>query len=116
MSLLAYKIRNARLAMDFSQAYVSKKLGISQQTYSILENDPDKLSIKRFVQLCRILNLNTTEVVEQLESEYPTDDRQEYASNAADMEREQLNYQLQSIQTSLTRLKAKLANFNIEPK
>jgi transcriptional regulator with XRE-family HTH domain len=115
MSFLANKIRNARLAMDFSQAYVSKKLGISQQTYSILENDPDKLSIMRFVQLCRILNLNSMDVVEQLEAEY-TFGGQEDSPNAAATEREQLDHQLQAIQSSLNRLKAKLAKFNIEAK
>jgi hypothetical protein len=55
------------------------------------------------------------DVVEQLEAEY-TFEGQEDSPNAAATEREQLDHQLQAIQSSLNRLKAKLAKFNIEAK
>ena len=106
---IAKNIRNARSATGFSQAYVSKKLGVSQQTYSLIENDPGKMSLQRLIQLCRILKLNAVLVVEQYEQEFLNDGKAEVADIESRL-KESLNRELLTLQISLTRLKNKIEN------
>jgi transcriptional regulator with XRE-family HTH domain len=108
---IAKNIRNARSAAGFSQAYVSKKLGVSQQTYSLIENDPGKMSLQRLIQLCRILKLNAVWVVEQYEQECLNNGKAEVADIESRL-KESLNRELLTLQISLTRIKSKIENLD----
>jgi transcriptional regulator with XRE-family HTH domain len=63
MENMSENIRNTRIALGLSQIYVAKRLGISQQTYSLLENEPQKFSLQRFFELCKIMNLNPIDLL-----------------------------------------------------
>ena len=55
LSLLIRKIRNS---LGFSQGYVSKKLKVTQQAYSHMENYPCKVSIERLTEICEVLQID----------------------------------------------------------
>jgi transcriptional regulator with XRE-family HTH domain len=50
-------IRLAREARGYSQEFIAKKLGITQQAYSQGEKNPDSMTLKRLRELSKILDV-----------------------------------------------------------
>jgi len=55
---LGDNIRIIREARGYSQDYVATKLGITQQTYSNIEKNPEKATIKRLKEVAGVLQVN----------------------------------------------------------
>jgi len=51
-------IRLIRVSKGLSQEFIAKKLNITQQAYSLMEKNPDLMTLKRLKDLCEILNVN----------------------------------------------------------
>ena len=50
-------IRLLREARRFSQKQLAEKLGITQQAYSILEKNPERMTLKRIKEIAKILQV-----------------------------------------------------------
>lgn len=50
-------IRLIRESRGYSQEFVANKLGITQQAYSLGEKNPDSMTLKRFRQLSKVLDV-----------------------------------------------------------
>lgn len=50
-------IRLIRVSKGFSQEFIAKKLNITQQAYSLMEKNPDIMTLKRLKDLCKILDV-----------------------------------------------------------
>ena len=57
------KLRLLREFRNYSQEYVAKKLGITQNAYSRVENNQTKITADRLHQLAQILSVPVTELV-----------------------------------------------------
>ena len=55
---LGDNIRIIREARGYSQDYVASKLEITQQTYSNIEKNPEKATVKRLKELAAVLQVN----------------------------------------------------------
>jgi transcriptional regulator with XRE-family HTH domain len=60
---IAYKIRRLREIKNYSQDYISQKLGVSIRAYSKIENGESKLSVDRFFEIAVILNLKPEDIL-----------------------------------------------------
>ncbi|MBM3400314.1 MAG: helix-turn-helix transcriptional regulator [Bacteroidetes bacterium] len=54
---LSEKIRSIRATRGFSQEYIAKNLHITQQSYSLCERMPEKMTVDRMRKVCAILNV-----------------------------------------------------------
>jgi transcriptional regulator with XRE-family HTH domain len=57
------KLRLLREFRNYSQDYVAKKLGITQNTYSRVENNQTRITTERLHQIAQILNVPVGELV-----------------------------------------------------
>ncbi len=55
---LGRNLRKLRELNDYSQEYMAGKLGVSQVTYSRIENNKTKLDVLRLIKIAEILNVN----------------------------------------------------------
>ncbi|MDD3743016.1 MAG: helix-turn-helix transcriptional regulator [Lentimicrobiaceae bacterium] len=55
---LGRSLRKLRELKDYSQEYMAGKLGVSQVTYSRIENDKTKLDIARLNEIAEILDVS----------------------------------------------------------
>jgi transcriptional regulator with XRE-family HTH domain len=55
---LGDNIRIIREARGYSQDYVASKLEITQQTYSNIEKNPEKATVKRLKEIAGVLQVN----------------------------------------------------------
>ena len=55
---LSKSIRKIRNSLGFSQGYVAKKLNVTQQAYSHMENAPHKVSIERLSEICTVFKID----------------------------------------------------------
>ncbi|SEM77547.1 Helix-turn-helix [Mucilaginibacter gossypiicola] len=60
---VALRIRTIRESKNFSQYYVAYKLNISQNTFSKIELGHVKLTVDRFLQIARVLDVSPTELL-----------------------------------------------------
>jgi transcriptional regulator with XRE-family HTH domain len=51
------KIRAIRLEKGYTQEYIASKLGIDPVNYGRLERGQSKLTLERFIQICKILDV-----------------------------------------------------------
>ncbi len=51
-------IKMLRESLNYSQEFVAAKLEMSQQAYSLIENNPEKTSLKNLRAIARVLNVN----------------------------------------------------------
>ena len=58
------KIRSRREAMNFTQAYVAGKLGISQNAYSKIESGQTNFTVKRLYEIMNILEANVLDFIQ----------------------------------------------------
>ena len=56
-------IRNIRNAKGYSQDFVAKKLGITQQAYATIEKKPENASLTRLRELSKILEVELTTLI-----------------------------------------------------
>ena len=56
-------IRLIRKSKDLSQEFMAKKLNITQQAYSLMEKNPDMITLKRLKDLCKILEVNLVTLI-----------------------------------------------------
>jgi transcriptional regulator with XRE-family HTH domain len=57
MQDISENIRKIRVAQGYSQEFIAKKLGVSQQTYSQLERNAEEASLRKLKELAKILNV-----------------------------------------------------------
>lgn len=55
---VGYKIKTKRLLKGYTQHYMAESLGISQKTYSNLENSRTKISLSTLEQIASILEID----------------------------------------------------------
>lgn len=60
---LASRIKILREINNYTQEYVANTLGISQNTYSLLEKGETKLTIERLEQLANLYNLDLIDMI-----------------------------------------------------
>ncbi len=60
---VALRIRTIRESKNYSQYYVAYKLNISQNTFSKIELGHVKLTVDRFLQIARVLDVSPTELL-----------------------------------------------------
>jgi len=58
--LVANNIRRVREFRNYTQDYVARKIGISQNAYSKLELGFHKLSLERLFQIAEVLEIEST--------------------------------------------------------
>lgn len=61
--MFGFIIKKLREGRDFSQEYMAANLNISQAAYSKLESDKTALSIKNLFEICRILGIKETDIL-----------------------------------------------------
>ncbi len=57
---LSLGLRMARQSNGYSQAFMAKKLNITQQAYSKIEKCPTNASLRRLIEVCDLLNFSMT--------------------------------------------------------
>ena len=57
------KIRERREKLNYTQAYVASKLGISQNAYSKIESGQTNFTVKRLYEIVRILESNVLDFI-----------------------------------------------------
>ena len=79
------KLRLLREFRNYSQDYVAKKLGITQNTYSRGENNQTRITTERLHQIAQILNVPVDELVSNeelvIQSRHSQPDNQPVALN-----------------------------------
>ena len=60
---LASRIKTLREIHNYTQEYVANTLGISQNTYSLLEKGETKLTIERLEHLANLYNLDLIDLI-----------------------------------------------------
>lgn len=61
---ITYKIRSRRETMNYTQAYVAGKLGISQNAYSKIESGQTNFTVKRLYEIVHVLESNVTDFIQ----------------------------------------------------
>lgn len=56
------RLRKVRLINGYSQEYLGLELGISTKAYSKIENGESKLTVERYLEICKLLNINPGEL------------------------------------------------------
>jgi transcriptional regulator with XRE-family HTH domain len=69
---LGEKLRKVRLQKNYTQETTADFLDISQKTYSNIENDKSKLSLKQFITLIFLWEIDMEEFVDSIvNTEFP---------------------------------------------
>ncbi len=55
---LGLKIKKVRELKGYSQEYISTQMGITQNSYSKIERGETNLSVNKLIEICRILNID----------------------------------------------------------
>jgi len=66
MNNIREKIRIARLIKGYSQNYMAVQLNIGQRAYCKIECGITKLSLKRFLTISRILEIDSSKVLNEV--------------------------------------------------
>ncbi|WP_121810276.1 helix-turn-helix domain-containing protein [Mucilaginibacter kameinonensis] len=61
--LVAARIKNIRIAKNYSQLYVAYKMKISQNTFSKIELGNVKLTLKRLIEIANVLEISPADLV-----------------------------------------------------
>jgi transcriptional regulator with XRE-family HTH domain len=78
-------IRAARQARGFSQEYIALKLGVTQQTYSNLEKNPDGTTLGRLRELAKILEVDLITLIGESSTMVQTNMNQQGGNAASSM-------------------------------
>jgi transcriptional regulator with XRE-family HTH domain len=63
MATIEEKIKNVRELKNFTQDYVAERLGITQAGYSKIESGATKISYSKIVDIAKILEIETEELL-----------------------------------------------------
>lgn len=63
MVSISHNIRKLREIKNYSQDYISKKLGLSVRAYSKIENGESKLSVGRLIEIATILDVKPEDIL-----------------------------------------------------
>lgn len=55
-------LKQARMMRDISQIEMAKRLDVHPQTYSMWEKEPNKISIGKASQICKILEVRFEDI------------------------------------------------------
>jgi transcriptional regulator with XRE-family HTH domain len=66
---VAVNIRNKREKLNYTQEYLSVKLGISQNAYSKIELGYTKITVERLFQIAEILETDLTDLINTKKAE-----------------------------------------------
>lgn len=69
--LIATKIRILRRNREYSQEYMALMLHISQNAYSRLENGKTPITLDRYYEICQILQVKPSELLDMVELPKP---------------------------------------------
>jgi transcriptional regulator with XRE-family HTH domain len=69
--LIATKIRILRRNREYSQEYMALMLHISQNAYSRLENGKTPITLDRYYEVCQILQIKPSELLDMVEMPKP---------------------------------------------
>ena len=58
------KLRLRRQTMNYTQAYIANKLGISQNAYSKIESGQTNFTVKRLYEIAHILEANVADFMQ----------------------------------------------------
>jgi transcriptional regulator with XRE-family HTH domain len=58
------KLRLRRQTMNYTQAYIAGKLGISQNAYSKIESGQTNFTVKRLYEIAHILETNVADFIQ----------------------------------------------------
>ncbi len=83
MDEILEKIRTLRLSKGYTQEYMAEKLSIDPVNYGRLERGQSKLTIDRFLKICKILEVDPVYFFSHQDSEIIT-----YLKKIYDTERE----------------------------
>jgi len=64
MHHITEKIRSRRQHLNYTQAYVAGKLGISQNAYSKIESGQTNFTVKRLYEIVLILEANVADFLQ----------------------------------------------------
>lgn len=59
MNTVGSKIRDLRVKKGFSQLTLAQELGITQPSYARLEQDDNRITITRLIEIAKLLNTST---------------------------------------------------------
>lgn len=62
---IAERIRIIRESRGYSQEFIASKLHVSQQAYSKMEKQPEKMTLQRLCDLCRVFGVNLVALLEE---------------------------------------------------
>lgn len=82
---ISNRIRLFRTALGYSQEYVAKKLHITQQAYSIIENTPEKATLERLKKLAELLKVDLFTLIGEDKSLIQTNINQKGGNAATQM-------------------------------
>ena len=85
MQDISENIRKIRVAQGFSQEFIAKKLGVSQQRYSQLERNPEDASLGKLKALAKILNVEFLTLIDEEETYIQTNLNQQGGNTATKM-------------------------------
>lgn len=60
MNTVGNKIRDLRIKKGFSQLSLAQELGITQPSYARLEQDDNRITITRLIEIAKLLNTSTS--------------------------------------------------------
>ncbi|MGE6218617.1 helix-turn-helix domain-containing protein [Nubsella zeaxanthinifaciens] len=63
MQRIALRIRKVREYKNYSQEYLAKKIGISQNAYSKIELGYSKITLDRLFHIAKLLDVDTNELL-----------------------------------------------------
>lgn len=64
LNTITGKIRLRREYLNYTQAYVAGKLGISQNAYSKIESGQTNFSVKRLYEIMQVLDANVVDFIQ----------------------------------------------------
>ena len=67
--LIGERLKQARVKKNLTQEILAEKLGISTAFLSRIERGSSKINLKRLVEICSILNINTGYIINGVNQE-----------------------------------------------
>jgi transcriptional regulator with XRE-family HTH domain len=85
MNTMGENIRRIRTALGYSQDYVAKRLGITQQAYSAIEKNPEHSALQRLKEVSQVLQVTLPALIGEDESLLQTNVQQQGGHAATQM-------------------------------
>ncbi len=108
---LSINIRSIREGKRLTQLYMAQKLNVTQQAYSSMEKNPQRMTIKRFQQIAALLEIDVITLLglEGIPRQESLNINQGIMLSSNDLKQVSQNYN-QSYETLLEQLKEEIEN------